>query len=301
MYKIIKNTILAVLVVSILILTTGCYLIANTLVIYNTDGETKEIREDKFEEYEKKGWYDHPVTLVYNKDSEERVVATEDLDECKSDGWYTIDEKVVVYSVYGKAKQVSYKEYASYINDGWYDFPVNYKRDYATVLYNYLDSNPVYNDGAFNLIHIDDDGVPELVLRSNTCHAASVNVYTYKNGKVIEQHTVDESGTRYSGFGSWGDMAYNPKNGTFISQYAGMGHVMTSVFELSETGLVSPLVETHSAENDPLQPELYEVNGEVVSRGTYENALKPYEDMESAFGGEGYEFTRSTIKKVFGF
>ncbi|MBR3932648.1 MAG: hypothetical protein IKJ68_01910 [Clostridia bacterium] len=278
------------------------WFVSPPVTMYAPDGRTAFVAGSDVVAWKKVGWYDYKVITVYNSSGNSKVVATSSLSTYKSKGWHEGNETIGLYSADDRTMYVFYKDLAAYLKVGWYTKPVpNYKKAYAQILYDYISKNDIFDDTKFNLIHIDNDGIPELVIRHGTWHGAGVNIYTYKNGEAHKQCFYDDYGDCIDQFGSWGDMGYIKYTGIFISDYSGMGHLHTSVHRLSDSGLAYPILKAHSVFADPYEGELYEINGKSVSYTTYTNALSPYKSDSDAFGMGGYSLTRSKVKSVLGY
>ncbi len=107
---------------------------------------------------------------------------------------------------------------------------------------------------SYSLVHIDDDGIPELYL-SGDCEATGDGIYTYKNGEV------DELRLHRIGGGS-----YIEKSGELVNQNGHMGYYFTTVFELTDNGFIVVF--------DASQIEKYEINADGDYIFSYEYFIK---------------------------
>ena len=161
----------------------------------------------------------------------------------------------------------------------------DYEEPYLQIISDYineLNSNG-YNtqavDTRYDLIHVDDDGTPELVI----CHPGySVYLYSYYNGEV---HTLMD-GWGYGAFGNAGyqyipeyNMLYNGN-----SDYAGALYYETYMFmndnhELTfdDTDRWFQYFEGDSPSGDYLEEPIYFIDGVQVSREDYD---------ANSFGGD---------------
>lgn len=280
--------------------------VSPVVTVYAPDGRAVQIASIDVEAWKAVGWYDYKVTTVYNNSGNSMVIAENSLSAYKSKGWHEGTETIGLYSADDTTIYVFYKDLAAYLNVGWYTKPVpNYKKAYADVLYNYMKVNELYSDSAFNLIHIDDDEIPELVIRNSTSYTSGVMIYVFKNGNVSRQYSVDNNGEYIYEFGTNGDIKYNPKKGTFInhSYFAKISTII--VYELSDAGFTYPVMNAYAFLNDPKTISCT-VNGNNVSYSAYESALNPYvggssDNVKDAFGSGGYSISGSKVKSVLGY
>lgn len=95
---------------------------------------------------------------------------------------------------------------------------------YEAYLNNYINENKdsIDNEGAFSLIYIDDDDIPELVIGAQHYHVAGAELCIYDGNKVKS----------LGNHGQFGLLVYFPKKNIFFNNYSGMGGITTSVYNL---------------------------------------------------------------------
>ncbi|MDE5892582.1 MAG: hypothetical protein K2H45_06650 [Acetatifactor sp.] len=90
-------------------------------------------------------------------------------------------------------------------------------------------------DIRFELVFIDEDDIPELLIFLDDCHAAGVEVFTY----------TDDSVVGLGEFGSFGKMQYVEKGGMIFDHYMGQGEAHTYFFQM-EDGEAKQISHMHS-------------------------------------------------------
>lgn len=76
----------------------------------------------------------------------------------------------------------------------------------------------------YRLVHVDNDGIPELFI-SGSCEAAGSIICSYKNNKVVSEHLRRLGGATYI-----------PGSGLVHNFNGNMGYYTTHVFELTSSG-----------------------------------------------------------------
>lgn len=149
----------------------------------------------------------------------------------------------------------------------------------------------------FDLVYIDDDEIPELLLLEDDCHAAGVWVYSYYDGNIVE----------IGHFGSFGKIKYVEKEGLIFDHYMGQG-AASSTFLKMEDGQAELLFNLYShPDPDDRLKNLYEIDDVSVSEEVFNAKWKElYEDRDFILVGyedgipiDETDLKESLLEKVF--
>ncbi|MBD5462757.1 MAG: hypothetical protein HDR24_06820 [Lachnospiraceae bacterium] len=169
---------------------------------------------------------------------------------------------------------------------------------YALAYYEFLkeyagDSNYVKTGHArFNLVFIDDNEIPELLLMEDNSHANGVKVYTYNQEMVVE----------LGEFGSSGWMQYVERGGMIFGHFMGFGESINNFFRIEE-GKATLICNLHSWPDYSSEDftEFYEIDGISVEEEIYQAKWKElYEDHEYVLIGyeDGIPIKETELKSL---
>lgn len=167
---------------------------------------------------------------------------------------------------------------------------------YEAYLRNYINENKgsIDNEGAFSLIYIDDDGIPELVLGAQHYHAAGAELCIYDGNKVKS----------LGNHGQYGLLVYFPKKNVFFNNYSGMGGITSTVYNL-ENGSEK---EVCTFKEEPLdigsEEFRYYIDNKEVSYSEYQQSysrIVPGDPVNTPNLDEpdSYPLTEDGIRKCF--
>lgn len=149
------------------------------------------------------------------------------------------------------------------------------------------------DDKYFDLYDADKDGVPELFVALGTFHAAGVDVYTFKDGQLIDLGGVGGS------FGS----AQVYDNGYIAGSYVGMGNEYTGYYRINGNKLehlLNTSVRQMPDVDDPYTfTNHYYINDEEVTKEEYGYAVSDYSSDKWESVGGHYRMDNETIEEVF--
>ena len=148
----------------------------------------------------------------------------------------------------------------------------NSKKAALKAYYNFLKSYKFYTDSSrrgFNLIYLNNDSIPELVVFDGDYHAIGAKVYTYANCKV-----------KYIGdFGEFGGFEYKEKKGVICSSW--MNHGISDITYYKWNGSkLSTIISFSSIEKYDSNGNLvcqYSINNKKVTRSKYKSSMASYE------------------------
>lgn len=169
---------------------------------------------------------------------------------------------------------------------------------YALAYYEFLkeyagDSNYVKTGHArFNLVFIDDNEIPELLLMEDNSHANGVKVYTYNQEMVVE----------LGEFGSSGWMQYVERGGMIFSHFMGFGESINNFFRIEE-GKAILICNMHSLPDYSSEDltDFYEIDEISVEEEVYQAKWKElYEDHEYVLIGheDGIPIKETELKSL---
>ncbi|MGN0637867.1 MAG: hypothetical protein ACI4J0_05815 [Huintestinicola sp.] len=145
----------------------------------------------------------------------------------------------------------------------------------------------------FDLYDIDNDGTPELFAANGNYHAATVRLYTVKDGECVclDNPAGDNDFNETLGFGSWG-MAQAAEGGYIASRYSGMGSGYADYYRLEKGELTHLVSSEHHMYSDESEDERdkFVIDGNEVSEEEYSEAVGKYQVMDWTDVGQGYRF-----------
>lgn len=94
-----------------------------SIIMYASDGRTRETPESQVEDYRAVGWYTEPVCIMYAADGRTRVTPDSQVEDYKAVGWYT-EPVCTMYSADGRTQIVLQSQIEANKAVGWYTQPV---------------------------------------------------------------------------------------------------------------------------------------------------------------------------------
>ena len=131
------------------------------------------------------------------------------------------------------------------------------------------------NDFRYALVYIDNDDIPELYAMG-TCEADGDIIYSYRHGRMIEQHLARIGGGKCV-----------ERSGIFINQNGHMGKYYDNVYKLDENGFSAILNAYYTErlvpfEDDKDEYEIireYFIEGKTVTKDEYDAAISASVDL----------------------
>ena len=168
----------------------------------------------------------------------------------------------------------------------------NWRKAYTDFLKQYLAEVDNPEACGFNLVYIDNDNAPELVVRDGNAHYSAAHVYTCINSKVVK--LVGDLG------GTFGTIGYVEKGGLMYSDVCYHGVGTTTIYRI-DAGTCKKVVTLFNNAGDTPEGKTatYEVNDKKVSKSEYDRAWKKYKDRKWVYSSDSSMIlTLDNIKSV---
>ena len=236
------------------------------------------------------------ITMYTGKTSTLRVSGTS-----KKVTWSTSNKKVATVSSKGivSAKYPGKATITAKVNKKNLKCKVTVKRQTTSkkaalrAYYNFLKYyNFTSNSSScgFNLIYINNDTIPELVIFDGNYHAVGAKIYAYVNGQV---KYVDE-------FGEYGAFNYKEKKGIIHSPRSGQGIYRNTYYKWTGAKLSKIISFTSIEQLDSSGDFVYKyyINNKKVTRSKYKSSIAPYQKgFKHVDPSNSYAVTDSVMKK----
>lgn len=194
----------------------------------------------------------------------------------------TKSQKTIADSkITSKAKETDFEESTN-----------NWRQAYMVFLKEYMNNAEAPENCGFSLVFIDNDNIPELVIRDGIAHSASASVYTSVDSKVVK--LIDDLS------GTYGIIQYTKRKGLIYSEFCYQGHDTTTIYKVKK-GACTKLISLHSNEGAVSDEEEleYKINDKKVSESKYNTALKKYENNKLLSSSDNdTELTSDSIDSI---
>lgn len=149
-------------------------------------------------------------------------------------------------------------------------------------------------DWKFNLIYLDNNDIPELVVhRKHSGRIEQAYIYTYTDDEV-KQIKWSDSEYATNGFGAYGTFGYKEKQGLVSSGNGGRMGQFVSVRYLIEGTTATKIISGIETDTGT-----YSIDGTSVSKSYYEQVFS-YEGYTTVDPSTSYDITQSNMEKVLG-
>ncbi len=167
----------------------------------------------------------------------------------------------------------------------------DWRRAYIAFLKKYMREAENPDICGFSLVYIDDDDIPELVVRDGDAHVSAAWVYTCVDSEVVEL-VGDLSGT-------FGGIDYAEREGLIFSNVTYHGYGTTTIYRV-DSGSCEEVVSLFSNEAGVAAGmEEYKINDESVSKEEYEDACAEYDKYERSGSYENdMKLTSDSIESI---
>jgi len=141
----------------------------------------------------------------------------------------------------------------------------------------------------FNIYDLDGNGIPELLISDGDIHAASANVYTVIEGKMVD----------LGSYGSWGDFQYDPINKYIGSGFMGQGILVVNYYKFINNK-IEKMVSFFTNGGAVLSGSevQYKVDDKSVSKEVYEAEYAKYNKNNYSTIARKYDITADIISQV---
>ena len=164
---------------------------------------------------------------------------------------------------------------------------VDWKTAYRAVLNSYKEENEYYDEAAWDLQDIDNDGLPELMISEGQFHVAGVRFYYYANGSASP--VLAESGQQLQ-YGSYGQVLICPEKQLIGSSDMHMGYMFFGEYKYDNHSIstVRTFNENSGAVTDGNVE--YIIDDEVVSQDEYQKVYDEFDKTNWELVGTQYSF-----------
>lgn len=137
-----------------------------------------------------------------------------------------------------------------------------WKKAYGDYARSKLAEAEIYSRAYFNLIYLNNDDIPELVIAGATYHAASPDLVIYKNSKAV----------KICSYGEYGTFGYKERTGLFRTGFGQAGY--TSETEYRFDGSNAIILNNFSSDAGAVGEDAatYTINDRTVSKSEYDKA-----------------------------
>ncbi len=162
---------------------------------------------------------------------------------------------------------------------------VDWRKLYASKLNEYAKSS----DAMFDLVDMNGDSIPELLVSDGTMHPARVTIYS------VNENSLTELGS----YGEYGVVSFNPTIGRICSRWMNQGIIESVYYKMEKNEIVKIYSSSTNAGAVASKDEMYfEINGENVTPEEYEKIES--ENPVDGWDGYGrkYEITADVISRI---
>ena len=204
-----------------------------------------------------------------------------------TDEWYKVIYQSGGNTYYGYASR-------SYITDtANVDWQSAYKKILESLASEYdFTASDSLSKAMYDLVDINGNGIPELIVSSGEYHAAGCKVYTYVNGGYTAT-TLSDGG---EGFSQYGIMGVDIVNHVARSYYCGMGYEFIDFYRLEGTQFVKIASFSNDEGNGGSD---YKYNDISVTKSQYQAYWSQYNYSFDSYGRE-YTYTSANTPYVTG-
>lgn len=212
----------------------------------------------------------------------------------KETGQFKIDGKPVTQEEYSKAASEYITEYRLVLG---MDFKLNektldavfndyksWKECYKDFLYGIGEVDESYQ---FSLCDVSGDGIPELFISPNDCHAASCDIYIF-NDRLIS----------FGSIGSWGICNYYPDKNTLGGGYTGGGVTESVYYSIDNNETLTKLVNFYNDSGRALEESVYKIDDVEVTEEEYNEAESKYSNDNVKLLGRDFPFDKGYIEAL---
>ena len=161
----------------------------------------------------------------------------------------------------------------------------DWQESYGSILSEFASSADHTDDSRFDLVDLNSDGTPELVISPGTDPSSACSIYTFSDGTAVK---AGEEGSK-------GEFSYIPEKEVCHSLYAGDTFDIGEYFQLTDSELV-PVMKYYSsyAINDG-ESTTFEIDDESVTRKEFEEARAEYTSVTDISVGRRYTFAATAV------
>ena len=261
-------------------------------------GELKKVLECEY--------WDHIVGAPEGMDGEMYIVngtevPKEEYDKAKSD--YS---DMIPWFEAGRRYELT-EENINTVFDGNNDS--SYKAEYSNILTDiinsdsYIDWKDIYSADptsvmTYDLLDIDMNGIPELLVSNGKAHSSGVRIFTVTDGKAVEiQNDSAYEGIFEMGFGEFGRIKVSP-TGYVLSEYSGNGSEYRDYYRFKDGSFERVLSADHHEFAEDYGFE-YGIEDKQVTEEEYYQAIENLGLMPFTSAGERYLLDIGYVNAMF--
>lgn len=206
-------------------------------------------------------------------------------------GQFKIDGKSATQEEYSKAANEYTREFKVVLGmnfdlnektlDAVFNEYSDYKKCYKDFLYGMDDADKSYG---FSVCDVSGDGIPELFISPDDCHAASCEIYTFTDRLIY-----------ISSIGSWGICNYYPNKNTLGGGYTGGGVTESTYYSIDNNAAISLLAYFYDNSGTTLDKE-YKIDDTEVTEDEYDEEKNKYSDDNVKHLGRDFSFDKGYIE-----
>lgn len=159
----------------------------------------------------------------------------------------------------------------------------DWQKPYESIIKDFQSSEDCSENSAFDLVDLDGDHSPELIISPSTEPKAVCRIYTCKSG------TSSELGELCKG----GKVVWLPEMELYKDEYQGESFTIGSYLSL-ENGEFTEKLNYYTSNN--ISSVKHTINGDELLLPDYEEKLKPYNDAYTVVYGRKYGFGENAVK-----
>lgn len=159
----------------------------------------------------------------------------------------------------------------------------DWQKPYESIINDFKSSEDCSENSAFDLVDLDGDHSPELIISPSTEPKTVCRIYTCKNGVSSELGEICNDGK----------VIWLPEMELYKDEYQGDGFTFGSYLAL-EGGEFTEKLSYYTSNN--ISSVKHTINGEDLLLPDYEEKLKPYNEAYTVIYGRKYGFGENAVK-----
>lgn len=159
----------------------------------------------------------------------------------------------------------------------------DWQKPYESIIKDFQSSEDYSENSAFDLVDLDGDHSPELIISLSTEPKAVCRIYTCKNGASSELDEICNDGR----------VIWLPEMNLYKDEYQGDSFTIGSYLSLEDDEFIEK-INYYTSNN--ISSVKHTINGEDLLLPDYEEKLKPYNEAYTVIYGRKYGFGENAVK-----